>query len=195
MVAEKQIINFKNVFDTPFSDKLRTWRNQDFVRLKMVNQDVITEEQHIKYLEKIRKDEKSKIYIAFDNAVPFGVVIFTINAEENYIEPAQYLINESFLGKGYGKIIKYAQNNYIFRIFPDGEMRTKILQHNTVTLGLNHKMGAQIRCTEKFKDENGLTREAYVLYLNASMWQEKRPMILSEIKAKHNDIIIEEIID
>lgn len=188
-------ISFENILNTEYISVMRKWRNQDFVRRNMTNQDIISEEEHIKYIQMLKEEsDVRKVYVALkNNVIPFAVVNFIINRQEHYIEPGMYIINKDFLGKGYGQIVSYARLEYIFKIMPDGEMRTTILASNNRNIALQTQFGAIEHHKTKVIDGNGIMREASVLYLNKAMWEEKKVQIRSKIVRKFNSIKICEI--
>lgn len=190
----KKTISFKNILDTEYTMKMREWRNQDFVTKNMINQETITVEQHEKYLELLRaKSDTRKVFVCLENEKPFAILNFTIFREDNYIEPATYLINKSFLGKGYGLVVNIAKMSYIFKVLPCGEMRTKVLTTNNVNYKLQLKMGAKLRNIVSYTDEKGTDRELYSLYATKEMWEAKKPVLFEEIKQKFIGIEIEDI--
>lgn len=185
------VITFKNLLDTEYTLELRNWRNKDFVRENMTNQKLISEKEHIKYLEMLRDDhETRKVFVAFDDNIPFAIVGFIINADSAYIEPATYLVDERFLGKGYGLVMSYAKLEYIFGIMPEGKMRTIILRSNKRNLKLQEKCGGEISGQKSLLDKDGIKRDAYILTITKQQWEEKRNIVLAEIRSRFGNINI-----
>lgn len=187
-------ISFKNLFDTEYIYSMREWRNQDFVKKNMVNQDLISEEDHIKYLQMLKDNSDTrKVYVAFADEVPFAIVNFTVFPEERYVEPGMYIIDRNYLGKGLGQVLSYARLEYMFRIMPDGEVRTTILKTNETNLALQRKFGFMDHHTTLVKDGNGFEREALVLFLTKDMWDNTKKEVMKKINGKFDSIIIDDI--
>lgn len=175
-------ITFKNLFDTEYTQELRNWRNQDFVRGNMTNHDIISEAEHNKYLDSLRHSKDNKIFVAFADKEPLAVITIKINTEENYIEPGMYIVNKNYLGKGYGIIMSYVRLEYIFAAMPEGRMRTVILDKNEKNINLQQKMGCKFAEHITVKDNNGNEEAASVFYLTKEDWDKNKSSIEERIK-------------
>ncbi|MCR5088836.1 MAG: GNAT family N-acetyltransferase [Oscillospiraceae bacterium] len=173
------LISLENILESSYAQKVREWRNQDFVRLQMVNQDIITEEQHRKYLDSLKGNKNKESFVVVQNhTAPIGVLNFTINYDENYIEPGTYIVDEALLGKGYGLILNLVKMEYIFRVMPEGEMRTFVLQSNEYNIQLQKKLGAEIRCHRKMRDHYGNEKDAVEMFITKEMWDQERQKVI-----------------
>lgn len=175
-------ITFKNILDTEYTDKLREWRNQDFVRKNMTNHDIIGKEEHEKYIEFLRKSDTNKVFVALNHDEPLAIVTIKINWEEKYVEPGTYIINEDYLGKGYGIIMSYMRLEYIFELMPEGRMRTVILDKNETNINLQKKMGCVFEKHIQVEDNNGGLEQASVFYLTKEMWDAGKGSIEERIE-------------
>ncbi len=180
----KTHITFKNILDTPYTMKLREWRNQDFVRKNMTNHDLIGEEEHKAYIEFLRKSDTDKVFLAMDREMPLAVVTIKINWKEQYVEPGTYIINESYLGKGYGIIMSYFRLEYIFDLMPEGRMRTVILDSNERNISLQKKMGCELEEHFMVEDKEGRKEPAAAYSLKKARWDKKKGSIAERIDAR-----------
>lgn len=176
-------ITFKNLLDTPYTKELRIWRNQDFVRKNMTNHDIIGEEEHEAYLQSLRDNPSNKVFVALNNDEPLAIITIKINPQEGYVEPGTYIINEAYLGKGYGIIMSYMRLEYIFELMPQGRMRTVILDKNERNINLQKKMGCRLEEHIMVEDQHGAKEPASVFYLTKEMWDANKGSIEERIEA------------
>lgn len=163
-------IVFKNILNTEYTDELRNWRNQDFVRNNMINHNLIEKEEHVHYIESLRHSKDNKVFLALNHQEPLAIITVKIHWDENYIEPGTYIINEKYLGKGYGIIMSYFRLEYIFELMPEGKMKTIILDKNKRNINLQKKMGCIFEKNITVTDVNGKQEVASVYSLTKEMW-------------------------
>ena len=181
-------ITFQDIFDTPYTQELRVWRNLDFVRNNMTNKALIDDAAHQNYLAMLRqKRDTRKVFVGLEDGNPFGVVNFAIYKTEGYIEPGMYLMNSSFLGKGYGMAIQYARLEYIFEVMPEGRMRTIVLASNERNQRLQYKSGGILEGNTEVVDEFGHRQEACVISIDRAAWMAKRENMKKEIVERLGD--------
>lgn len=175
-------ITFQNILDTPYTKKMREWRNQDFVRKNMTNHDMIGEQEHENYINSLRESDTNQVFLACDRGEPLAIITIKINREENYVEPGTYIVDEKFLGKGYGIIMSYMRLEYIFDLMPQGRMRTVILNTNERNLSLQKKMGCVPEEQIMVRDQKGREEPATVLYLTRENWEANKGSIAQRIE-------------
>lgn len=175
-------IAFKNILNTEYTDELRNWRNQDFVRSNMTNHDIIEKEEHIRYIESLRHSKDNKVFLALNHQEPLAIITIKIHWDENYIEPGTYIINEKYLGKGYGIIMSYFRLEYIFELMPEGKMKTTILDKNERNISLQKKMGCVFEKNIIVADINGKQEAASVYSLTKEEWDKHKGDIEERIE-------------
>lgn len=175
-------IEFKNILDTEYTDELRNWRNQDFVRNNMTNHDIIEKEEHTRYIESLRENRDNKVFLALNHQEPLAIITMKIHWDENYIEPGTYIINENYLGKGFGIIMSYMRLEYIFELMPQGKMKTTILNKNERNINLQKKMGCVFEKNIMVKDVNGREEAASVYALTKELWDKNKQKIEQRIE-------------
>jgi len=183
-LRESTHITFKNILDTPYTEELREWRNQDFVRENMTNHDLIGEEEHRAYLDSLRRSDTNKVFLAMNHADPLAVVTMKINWEEQYVEPGTYIINQKYLGNGYGIIMSYFRLEYIFDLMPSGRMRTVILDKNERNISLQKKMGCEQESHFMVEDKNGNQEPAAAYSIKKDRWDIEKISIAKRIDEK-----------
>jgi len=136
--------------DDQIKEKTRLWRNKKDVRLSMLNQHIISKNEHLKWLEKLEKNGNTKFWIVFTDNIPIGTAYLTnMNYEALSSEWGFYIGEDTHRGKGLSKsILQYLMNIFF------GEMKfrlliTKVLSTNTRAVGIYKKFG--------FRKKNRLT--------------------------------------
>lgn len=175
-------IKFKNILDTEYINELRNWRNQDFVRNNMTNHDIISEEEHMNYIAMLQQSQNNKVFLALNHQEPLAIITMKIYWDENYIEPGTYIINENYLGKGFGIIMSYIRLEYIFELMPQGKMKTTILDKNERNINLQKKMGCVFEKKIKVKDINGREEAASIYVLTKEDWDKNKKEIEERIE-------------
>ncbi len=166
---------FKDVLDTSYTEQLLTWRNQEFVRKNMMDDDIISMENHEKYLERLRATDEQRVFIAFFDNEPVAVMTFRFN--EGNIESGSYIIHEEDLNKGFGVITGYARFEYIFDKLPNGKMQTIILEHNKKNINLQRNFGCVLEGTETIVKSDGTEEKAFVYTMTKEQWEKQRDKI------------------
>lgn len=171
---EPVAIEFKNILDTEYTEKLRNWRNQDFVRNNMTNHNLISEEEHRNYLDSLRNNKEQKVFVALNCQEPVAIITIKIHWEERYVEPGMYIINKDYLGRGLGIVMSYARLEYIFELMPEGKMKTTILDKNEKNINLQKKMGCVFEKSIMAADANGKEEPASVYFLTKEAWDKNK---------------------
>lgn len=96
-----------NRLDEETIANIRTWRNQDFVRKNMFNTHIITEEEHKRYIDKVKQDPNRGLFVFYLDGEPFGVFQYEVNPKERSVTNGNYLIDEEYQSLGYGAIMNY----------------------------------------------------------------------------------------
>lgn len=173
--ANNHTFTFKNVLDTPYTEQLLVWRNQEFVRKNMKDDGIISTESHKRYLERLCTKDDQKVFIAFFDDEPVAVMTFRFN--EGNIESGSYVIHEEDLSKGFGVITGYARFEYIFNKLPDGKMQTIILEHNKKNINLQRNFGCVLEGIEMIAKSDGTAERAFVYTMTKEQWEKQRDKI------------------
>lgn len=96
-----------NRLDEETIANIRFWRNQEFVRKNMFQSHLITEEEHKRYIENVKKNPDRGLFVFYLDGEPFGVFQYELNREDNTATNGSYLIDEAYQIMGYGAIMYY----------------------------------------------------------------------------------------
>lgn len=170
-------LHFVNIIDSPYKYEVRHWRNQEYVRSNMISSEIITKEQHEKYLDYLKTTKEQKIYIAMLDENPIAVMTFRHNLDEQKIVSGSYLIKEEYLGKGLGVILGYVRMEYIFSEMPEGTMRTFVMESNKKNLGLQRDFGCREIGKEEIVRDDGSKDNLVTLEMTKKEWEQKKSRI------------------
>lgn len=100
------------------TDLIVRWRNSDAVRLNMLNQRILTAEQHWNYYHQFVKQGHIVQYIIEIKTLPIGTVFYKKNDET--IELGIFIGEDGYRGNGYGRIalswiLTEIKTNYLFK--------------------------------------------------------------------------------
>jgi len=116
---------------------IRNWRNSDFIRYKMINQNIITREEQINWFKNL--DKVNNHYYIAQNAESLeyvGVVYLKI-LKNNIGEPGSYLIREDLENTATSTIIQFAFSDYSFDSLGVDILSPKVNKDNTKAFKLN----------------------------------------------------------
>jgi RimJ/RimL family protein N-acetyltransferase len=109
---------------------IRNWRNSDFVRLNMLNQNHITFEEQINWFKNLDKDN-NYFYIAQNSANLEYVGVAYVKLIGNKIgEPGFYLVKEGFENTSVSIIIQFAFLDFAFKTLGLDVLSTNIKKDN-----------------------------------------------------------------
>lgn len=138
-----------NRLDEETIANIRIWRNQDFVRKNMFSTHIITEEEHKKYIEKIKTDPNRGLFVYYLDGEPFGVAAYEMDLKRLMVTGGAYLINEEYQALGYGMILYYMAN--VIEYFHLGAKReyAEVIDVNKKALSLLYQRGFVLEKTRK----------------------------------------------
>jgi UDP-4-amino-4,6-dideoxy-N-acetyl-beta-L-altrosamine N-acetyltransferase len=96
----------KNIFrieplDFAHLELVRTWRNQDSVRLNMEYQDFISSEQQVQWFTKTQQDHGKQYFVFYSHSKPIGLVhLSDIDEEKATAQVGLFVGDEGFHGTG-----------------------------------------------------------------------------------------------
>lgn len=132
-----------NHLDNYTISHIRIWRNQDFVRKNMFQSHIITEEEHKKYINKMKQDSNRDLYVFYLDGNPFGVFQYQID-NRGTISAGSYLVNEKFQSCGYGVIMFYMTIWIQYYIVKAEFFESQIISYNKGAISLHKKYGCDL---------------------------------------------------
>lgn len=173
--------------DDTIINKIREWRNSDFVRLNSYNRDWISEEQHKSYIEALKINPNKGLYVFYLDESPFGVFQYSIDTNNQIIFPGNYLVSKEYSEMGYGAILLYFLNYIVFEKMNMRKSCGEVLGFNDSAKTLDEKFGHLEGIQRKQRLIDGKFCDIYLYGLFNNEWL--------EIKKKYERIIIHQISD
>jgi len=118
------------------------WRNLDFVRANMLNQQTITVSEHQAWFERVCGDDSELHFvIEYKDA---GVGAANLKLKGKYAESGLYLSDEAIRGSAYAFLPSLLLLEFAFDTLKLTEVRATVLLHNAAALRFNTQQGYEI---------------------------------------------------
>ncbi|SFJ77615.1 UDP-4-amino-4,6-dideoxy-N-acetyl-beta-L-altrosamine N-acetyltransferase [Halobacillus dabanensis] len=163
------------------------WRNSEYIRKHMYNDQWIPWEDHIAWFEKEQQNPSSyaKLFIHKDR--PLGVVRFTnVDLEHGTCEWGFY-IGEQNAPKGAGTIMGLLALNFIFDKLGMRKVCAEVLDFNVMSHRYHKKLGfvQEGRFTAQMKRGDRLV-DIIPMALFDEVWEERRKIIRRKVDGDQN---------
>ena len=129
------------------------WRNSDHVRMNMFIEHLITEEEHGKWFENVKKGNKIIAKLLLFKEKPIGFVNFTNIDYQNNKCYWGFYIGEKEAPKGSGKIMALLALDYIFEDFHLRKLCSEVLEFNSKSIKFHQKL--------RFEEEGRLEKHIF----------------------------------
>ncbi len=142
-IYESNGYKFKNFVILTLEEKLMIleWRNNDKVRKVMVTKDIISEADHLRFIEGLRNREDCYYWLVQDNhGNNIGVFDIIHVDEENDVGEIGFYLNPDETGKGFFFVIECEY--FIYNTIKLGNNRSTVDVENKDVLLLNTYLGA-----------------------------------------------------
>ncbi|GAV22548.1 UDP-4-amino-4,6-dideoxy-N-acetyl-beta-L-altrosamine N-acetyltransferase [Carboxydothermus pertinax] len=171
-------IRFKSFLELTLEEKklVLNWRNSDTLRKNMINDHIISFEEHLRWLEKLRERNDLKYWLVYLDDKPIGVLnLQKIDYEKKQAEWGIYIGPEEMRGKGYGKLLLFALLKHYFDEMKFKTLITKVLEDNKIAINLYNKFGFKSYSNEKINNKR------YILMLfTAEDWEREKERLKRE---------------
>ncbi|MBN1871040.1 MAG: UDP-4-amino-4,6-dideoxy-N-acetyl-beta-L-altrosamine N-acetyltransferase [Candidatus Omnitrophica bacterium] len=166
--------------DPETKQRVRYWRNKEHIRRCMIGQEIISEEEHNKWLTNLGSDLRIKFWIVFSEDTPIGAVYLNdIDYEKKISDWGFYIGEDTYLGKGLGKAVLYKFLDLAFSDMDMDYLTTLVLTDNDRAIGLYRKFG--------FKEKRLSIRsedDISVMELSKKEWKVKREELENLLRGK-----------
>ncbi|OPZ35553.1 MAG: UDP-4-amino-4,6-dideoxy-N-acetyl-beta-L-altrosamine N-acetyltransferase [Synergistetes bacterium ADurb.BinA166] len=179
------MIEYRNILDvkSELQQRVREWRNSDRVRMNMLASDLISEEQHRRWLASLAdRPDRQIVRVAFFEGVPFGIITLKdIDRCSFRSDWGMYIGEECFLGRGLAKVMLFDLLVWAFEEEKLQRLYTSVLSDNAkaVALYLEHGFHFEGRFERHVRRESGELVDVYWLAVFADVWLEKKESLRS----------------
>lgn len=183
MDTQNNII-LKNILSLPLEKQLivRDIRNQDEVRKFMYTEHLISKEEHLRYLEKLKNDNHQIVFVVISNETPIGVV--SVNGIDNLHKKTDwaFYLDKDTRG-GLGACLEYCFIDFIFNKLGMEKLNCEVIEVNEAVVKMHKKFGF---IEEGFRRENIIKNNTrmgvYFLGLTKTDWEKSRQDIYDKYK-------------
>ena len=171
---------FKNFTETSVEERkqILTWRNSDRIRLKMFDQNIISLEQHLKWIDSLKQKKDRLYFLVYLENNPIGVVDFT---SLNFIEKSGsfgYYTDEKFTI--YAPLIEMELLRYFFEELHFDLINAFVLENNQKVY-LSHKKYFNFKDIDySIHPETKL--KVFNLYLSKQIWEKREILFEQQLK-------------
>lgn len=135
-MKEIKFVNILRVSDA-IIEKVRQWRNKEEIRKNMLNQNIITREEHLNWIENIKRKKNYKFWVVYINGIPIGsVYLHNIDHINLTSEWGFYIGDDTYKGKGLSKCILFKFLGMVFEEINYEILFTKVISNNIAALNI-----------------------------------------------------------
>lgn len=180
-----KVIAYRNILDVgaEIQEQVRVWRNSDRVRMNMLATDLISAEQHRRWLSSLENcPDRQIVRIAFAEGEPFGIITLKdIDRHSSRSDWGMYIGEESCLGRGLAKVMLFDLLVWAFEEEQLQRLYTSVLSDNAKAAALYLEYGFHFegRFERHFRRESGELVDVYWLAIFADVWHVKKESLRS----------------
>lgn len=157
--------------DDAVRGKVRQWRNQDDVRKFMLSQNVITPEEHSRWLDGLRRRGEHKFWVIYFKKIPLGAAYLqNLDTAEKSTEWGFYIGESLYRGKGIGQQILFDLLEKVFDEMELSTLTTKVLSANSRAIGLYQKFNFEEMKRIRLQDD----KEVVLFQFTKSDWMRSK---------------------
>jgi UDP-4-amino-4,6-dideoxy-N-acetyl-beta-L-altrosamine N-acetyltransferase len=183
-------IKFENILkaNDETKEKVRRWRNKEEIRKLMLDQHIITKEEHLHWIESLKNRNDWKFWVVFIDEIPIGsVYLKNMDFKNLTSEWGFYIGEDDFRGCGIGAIVEYIILEYFFNIMKFKVLSALVLEENISVINMHKKFGFRSEKKKRILDKNDCER--ILLTIKNIEWNTIRKDILKKLNVKENIII------
>ena len=183
----------RNICDCTIEQQLRVLeiRNNDAVRTSMYTEHMISPDEHLAYIERLRADDRQQVLIVLrDGDTAAGVVsVNEIDMLHKKCDWAFYL-DESARG-GVGSALELFMLDYVFETLNLDKLNCEVIETNPNVVAMHKKFGFVEEGLRRANiEKNGKRIGVYFLGITKSEWLGSRDRVREAMAAKVSDINI-----
>ncbi len=171
-------IKFENILkvNDEIKEKVRQWRNKEEIRKHMLNQHIITKEEHLNWIESLKNRNDWKFWVVFVDEIPIGsVYLQNMDFKNLTSEWGFYIGEDDYRGKGLGKYILFKLLEFYFEEMKFEVLFTKVISNNIAALNIYRKF--KFKMINDFLDNQ---RKVVLLKFTKKDWSKWKEMLKNE---------------
>ncbi len=171
-----RFIDIMNV-DEQTKEKVREWRNNDYIRNNMLSQHIISYKEHADWLKKIQNDKRYLFWLVYLGKVPIGTAYLTnIDWNSKTSDWGYYIGESAYRNTGLGKRILAEFLDLIFYDVKMASIKTKVLGNNKIAIHIYRLLGFS-ELSVQTNDDKTPGSGIKIFYLSKNTWIHNRKII------------------
>lgn len=159
------------------------WRNQKHIRSVMYHDQIISLEEHKKWFERIKEDQRNIVKIFYLDNVPLGVVNFTNIDRKNSKCDWGFYIGNINAPKGSGILMGFLALNFAFEELNIRKICAEIFSFNDKSIRYHQKLGFNREgILKEHIIKNNQCVDVILMALFDKEWNESKNKILNVIE-------------
>ncbi len=144
MIKRKlKLLNFIDLSANKYN-KIRDYRNQEYIIIRSKNTNLISKQDHSNYLKLLKKQDKYFAYLITNNNEDYGVITFN-KIDKNTFLVGDYLVKEEYKYEGGGVANRYCM------LYLANKLNIKFIQSEIQTNNTRgHRAGAIAKIKKSF---------------------------------------------
>ncbi|WP_457608709.1 UDP-2,4-diacetamido-2,4,6-trideoxy-beta-L-altropyranose hydrolase [Nitratifractor sp.] len=143
--------------DPQESELVRSWRNDPRVRQWMLNEEIITPQQHRRFVESLAEEESKRYFLVQEGEEAVGVIDFTgIDLEARRCEIGLYADPDRH---GLGNLLMETILRYAKKVWPDFTLVAEVFEGNEKAIHLYERFGFEKRGQKEYNGRRLIVME------------------------------------
>jgi UDP-4-amino-4,6-dideoxy-N-acetyl-beta-L-altrosamine N-acetyltransferase len=155
------------------------WRNHDHIRSVMINNDIISKEEHLKWYDNVVKKKKAVVKVFYIGNDPVGVVNISNIDFKNQRCSWGFYIGTRITPTGTGTLMGYLTLNFVFNELNMRKLCSEVLAFNQRSLRYHTRFGFE---TEGILRRHILNNGKFIDVILMALFKEKWEGQESKIK-------------
>jgi len=164
-------------------NKILFIRNEKNIRNNMVTKHIITQKEHIKWINSFRKSKNNFFYAVFYlDKIIGGVGIYDVN-NVNKISHWAFYISSLIKINGLGAALEFKALKFSFKKFEIDRLICLVFNYNSEVIKLHKKFGfLEISCNKSiiFNTKNIVDNDTTCLSLSSYLWVKKEKEMIKK---------------
>lgn len=116
-------------------------RNESYIRSNMYTEHLISTEEHLNWISKLKSDSRNIIFVVLDSDQVKGVASVNNIKEEHKVADWAFYLDKSMQGKGLGGALEYSMLKYVFDKLHLQKLNCQVLDFNEAVVSMHKKFG------------------------------------------------------
>ena len=171
-LTAESVLTIENILLTPYTENLREWRNSPDVRRNMIDDTVIGEDEHGRYIASLRARDDRRVFVVEDGGAPLIVLNMSVDEVEGLVNLGWHGVNRAEVAPLYSIYAFYASYDWLFKAHPGCSARDVVLASNTSVCNFIAKCGMDVGEPREVRLRSGRRALARDTYCTSEMWFE-----------------------